>query len=259
MTPSTKIENDIFQERESFSPDGEWRAYSLLTYVREEDFVSGYQTELTVNQLDGELSWSAFSNLQGAGMGYDVPTVLLWSVENNSLYFTLQASPDGCGHLIQYKSGLYQLDLETGEVTRLLTETSRSFALTQDGLCIAELIWEPAPALLIHDLVNATTNTVSLNTLQGQKSGYSSLTWSPDNQAIALEHATGPCIEGNANYSLLHFDLTTGEESILIWQETPFFSILDWPNPDEIILQDPSDADQQWSVNTVTGERKIVQ
>lgn len=189
----------IFQERESLSPDGKWRAHTLLTFVEESGYVEGYQTDLTVNMLEGDISWLAYSTLQGAGMGYDVPNVVLWSNDGRSLFFTLRATPDGCsGFVGQFNSGLYQLDLASGEVNRLEV----SGAISPDGTTIAYLVWEPVAAVQLYDLASQTTTTIAWEVALERRNTALNLVWSSDSQAIALEYAASFCLEGG--YSLIH-------------------------------------------------------
>ncbi len=240
----------IFQERESFSPDGKWRAYTLLTYVEEDGHVVGYQTDLTVSEVAGDVSWQAYSTLQGAGMGFDVPTVVLWSEDGRSLFFTLRATPDGCGGFVgQFDSGLYRLDLTSGAVQQLEV----SGALSPDGMTVAQLVWEPALAVTLYDLAGQTTATIAWDVALQRGDGAVNLVWSPDSQAIALEHAATFCLEGG--YSLIHLDLATEEQTTLIWQEPQPMFIVAWPNANEIHLQEPTSQGQKCSVNVNTGER----
>ncbi|MAT96324.1 MAG: hypothetical protein CL608_04205 [Anaerolineaceae bacterium] len=244
----------IFQERESFSPDGQWRAYTLLTFVEEDGQVVGYQTELTVSELAGDISWVAYSTLQGAGMGFDVPTVVLWSEDGRSLFFTLRATPDGCGGFVgQFDSGLYRLDLASGAVERLEV----SGALSPDGMTVAQLVWEPALAVALYDLASQTTTTIAWDVAWERGNGAVNLVWSPDSQAIALEYAATFCLEGG--YSLIYLDLTTGEQKTLIWQEPQPMFIVAWPDAGEIHLQEPTSQGQKWSVNVNTGERTKIE
>ena len=83
------------------------------------------------------------------------------------------------------------------------------------------------------------------------------LVWSPDSRAIALEHSSTFCFEGD--YSLIHLDLTTEEQTTLIWQEPHSFFIAAWPNANEIYLQDRSHEGQKWSLNVATGERTRIE
>lgn len=244
--PSVKT----FQERESLSPDGQWRAHTLLTFVEEDGQVVGYQTDLMVSTLEGDASWLAYSTLQGAGMGYDVPTVVLWSEDGRSLFFTLRATPDGCSTFVgQFDSGLHQLDLTNGEVKKL----DVGGAISPDGTTVAHLVREPVPAVALYELASQTITTIVWDVLLESGNSAMNLVWSPDSQAIALEHSSTFCFEGD--YSLIHLDLTTGEQTTLIWQELLSFFIAEWPSANEIYLQDRSQEGQKWSLNVRTGER----
>ncbi len=241
---------EILQEQESLSPDGQWRAHTLLTFVEEDGQVVGYQTDLTVSMLEGDISWLAYSTLQGTGMGYDVPTVVLWSEDGRSLFFTLRATPDGCSTFVgQFDSGLYQLDLANGEVE----QHDVSGALSPDGTTVAHLVWEPVPAVALVDLDSQTTTTIAWEVALERGNSALNLVWSPDSQAIALEHSSTFCFEGD--YSLIHLDLATAEQTTLIWQEPHSFFIAEWPNVNDIYLQDRSQEGQKWSLNVSTGER----
>jgi len=245
----TEPSAEIFQERESFSPDGQWRAYALLTFVEEGGGVVGYQTDLTVSTLEGDISWLAYTGLQGVGMGYDVPTVVLWSSDGRSLFFTLRASPDGCSTFAgQFDSGLYQLDLASGEVK----QHDVSGALSPDGTTVAHLVWEPVPAVALYDLATKTTTTIVWDASLERGNTAMNLVWSPDSQAIALEHSSSFCFDGD--YSLLHLDLTTEEQMMLLWQEPHSFFIAEWPSANEIYLQDRSHEGQKWSLDVNTSE-----
>ncbi|MBP8002878.1 MAG: hypothetical protein KA314_22125 [Chloroflexi bacterium] len=242
---------DVFYELESLSPDGQWRAHSLLTFVGEEGNVTGYQTDLTVSQAEGDISWVAYTTLQGAGLGYEVPTVLAWSEDGQSLFFTMQAIPDGCpGYLTRYYSGLYHLDLTSGEVVTL------EFAgiPSPDGTMVAQMTWEPAAAILIHHLNDNSTTTYPLETTLDQTDPSLKLTWSPDSQAVALENATANCITAD-NYLLLYLDVVTGEQRVLIQQDGVAWAIVEWSTPDEIYLRVAPQETPVEVINVETGER----
>ena len=255
-TPSaTQSADNVFQEQVWLAPDGQWQAHSVLTFISEEGNVTGYQTDLIVSQVEGNLSWVAYSTLQGAGLGYEVPTVLAWSEDGQSLFFTLQAIPDGCGgYLTRYYSGLHRLDLTSGAVAEL----DFGGIPSPDGTMVAQMGWEPAAAILIHHLNDNSTTTYPLETPLERTGSTLRLTWSPDSQAIALEYATGTCFQVDV-YSLLYLDLTTGEQRSLIQQEGQALAIVDWSTPDEIYLREGESNVPVEVVNVETGERMPVE
>lgn len=250
---ATKSADNVFYEQEWLSPDGQWRAHSLLTFVSEEGNVTGYQTDLIVSQVEGDRSWVAYSTLQGAGLGYEVPTVLVWSADGQSLFFTLQAIADGCGgYLTRYYSGLRQLELTSGEVAEL----DFGGIPSPDGTMVAQMGWDPAAAILIHHLGTNTTTTYTWETPLERDNVASNmrLSWSPDSQAIALEYATGACFQVEV-YSLIYLDLIAGAQRTLIQQEGQALAIVDWSTPDEIYLREGESNVPVEVVNVETGER----
>ncbi|MCA9955896.1 MAG: hypothetical protein KC434_14300 [Anaerolineales bacterium] len=246
---ATESAEDVFQDRLSISPDGRWQAQTLLTFVEEGGFVQGYQTDLTVTALDGTASWVAYSTLQGAGLGYDVPTVVLWSNDNQSLFFTLSATPDGCGYLLStYHSGLYKLDLANGKVEKLEV----GGALSPDGKMVASMVWEPEIGVEIYNLADQTATTFAWDTVLERGNTALNLVWAPDSQAIALEFAPGSCEE--TDYSLIVLDLLTDEKATLVWHEPQLFSIVEWATVSEIYLRDQANPQQTWLLDVNSGE-----
>lgn len=247
---ATETAENVFQELISLSPDGRWQAHTLLTFVEEGGSVQGYQTDLTVTSLDGSVSWVAYSALQGAGLGYEVPRVVLWSNDNQSLFFTLSATPDGCGYLLgTYHSGLYKLDLANGEVEKLEV----SGAISPDGTMVAHMVWEPEIGVQIHDLASHTSTIIAWDIALERGNSSLNLVWSPDSQAIALEFAPGLCEQ--TDYSLILLNLLSGEKTTLIWHELQLFSIAEWPTANEIYLRDHANEGPKWLLNIDTGER----
>lgn len=184
---------------------------------------------------------------------YYIPTVLVWSADGQSLFFTLQATADGCGdYLARFYSGLRQLDLASGEVAEL------DFAgiPSPDGTMVAQMGWEPAAAILIHHLDTNTTTTYTWETsLERDNVAHNMrLVWSPDSRAMALEYATGTCFQVDL-YSLLYLDLRTGEEHTLVRQEGQALAIVDWSTPDEIYLREGESSEPVERINVKTGER----
>lgn len=251
----TKSAENVFHEQVWLSPDGQWRAQSVLTFAGAEGNVTGYQTDLIVSQVEGDSRWVAYSTLQGAGLGYEVPTVLTWSTDGHSLFFTLQAIPDGCpGYLTRYYSGLHRLDLSSGEVVEL----GVSGIPSPDGTMVAQMVWEPAAAILIHYLNDNSTTTYPLETTLDQTNPTTRLTWSPDSRAVALENATANCLTAD-NYLLLVLDLATSEQRVLIQQDGVALAIVAWSTPEEIYLRvAPQDVPVE-VVNVITGERTPVE
>lgn len=114
-------EADIFHHITETSPDGDWIATSLLTFVTEpnpyseyDKMVVGYQTTLMLEHQTNDTSWLVYSELQGAGMGYHIPTITDWSVDGQSVTFALVACADGGGRCGQ--SSPITVDLMTGTV-----------------------------------------------------------------------------------------------------------------------------------------------
>jgi hypothetical protein len=241
-----KPQPDYLAHSLSTSPDGQWLAEGRLAYVTEGDNVVGYDTEFRVSRADGAAAWLLMDRVQGAGMGYDVPEVIRWSADGQTLTFTDRPVPDGCGLFVN-GSNLFQADLATGQVAELMPTLARSLALSADAGRVAYLPWGPAPDLVLRDLATGAERQVTLDIPLADAGN---LVWSPDGQSLALVQAVDPC-SNTTTHSIFRVNLETGAVETLLEADERQFTIVEWPEMNALRLQDKDGG--WWRLDPDTG------
>lgn len=230
----------------STSPDGQWLAEGRLAYVTEGDIVVGYDTKFRVSRADGAVAWLLMDRVQDAGMGYDVPEVIRWSADGQTLTFTNRPVPDGCGLFVN-GSNLFQADLATGQVVELMPALARSLGLSADAGRVAYLPWGPAPNLVLRDLATGAERQIALNIPLADAGN---LIWSPDGQSLVLVQAVDPC-SNTTTYTVVRVDLETGAAETLLEGDERQFTIVEWPEMNTLRLQDEDGS--WWRLDPDTG------
>ncbi len=231
----------------SLSPDGEWRAESVVAFPDDRD---EYYQRLTVTRTDGRAAWTPVETWSHMGLGYTVAVPFHWSSSGEALYFTNAPVPDGCALFVN-GSDLQRLDLTTGEVSEILPMNGLALALSPAEDRVAVVLYGP-PTLAVHDLKARTSPPPTLPLAEtGESTQAGSLVWSPDGTQIALALAHDPCVDGWAGAtSVLVVDVATQAVTTLVDQDDRLLRPIEWPAMDTIILEGEGGARSILNPNT---------
>jgi hypothetical protein len=163
---------------------------------------------------------------------------LFWS--SNSLYFyytdAREGVPDGCGY---WSQPVRRLDVQSLNVEEL-----GGGPKSPDGTMYAT--WQGKE--LLHWQIDQAEITRLPATVAEALPG--PIAWSPDNQALVYLQFDSDCPPAGKSY-LVHVDLATGEQHLLIESDTPRFGNVTWYAQSQLILFGGNS--EQWYYDLATG------
>lgn len=231
----------------SVSPDGKWRAESVVAFPADHD---EYYQRLTVTRSGGQAAWTPVETWSHMGLGYTIAVPFAWSAQDEALYFTNLPVPDGCALFVN-SFGLLRLDLATGEIDEILPGRGLALALSPQEDRVAEIVDGP-PTLLLHSLDTGELHTLALPQIDATTQA-GSLVWSPDGAQIALALAHDPCMGGWARAtSVMVVDVATLETTALISEDTRLLKPVAWTEVDGITLE--GEGATRFRLDPQTGE-----
>jgi hypothetical protein len=105
--------------------------------------------------------------------------------------------------------------------------------------------------LVLRDLGTSTEREVKLDPGQNYTAGH--IVWSPDGAALALTLALEPCSTNwAAAVAVLRVQVETLEQRTLIQEDERLFVTTQWPEPDQVLLQD--EVGNSWWMDADTGQ-----
>jgi hypothetical protein len=231
----------------SASPDGEWSAQGLAEFPV--DPKMGYYTQLKVVKADGTVQWTLVDEWLETGLGYTVPQPFYWSPNGQYFYFTNYPSVDGCAVFVN-GTDLHRVDLADGSVVELAPSSGLWLSLSPDETTLAYVGYGER-GLVLRDLGTGAEREIKLDPGQGYAAGH--IVWSPDGAALALTLALKPCSTNwAAAVAVMRVDVETLETRTLIQEDERLFITAQWPEPDQVLLQDK--AGNSWWMDANTGQ-----
>lgn len=214
------------------SPDGKWRAEVVVyecTRVDQEGEFAHEQLKL-VHIPSGEERTVDTQLISCGGLGAFGLAGLFWSPNSRYFYYTdaREGVPDGCGY---WERPVTRLDL-----TALHKETLGGAYRSPDGRKIAAwqerelVIWEVNGSEAARFPAMAQVNI-------------GPVAWSPDSQALVYLQLDSFCPVSGKSY-LVHVDLLSLQQTLLLESEEPTFSSVVWSAPDVLNLFDENG--RQW-------------
>ena len=216
------------------SPDGEWRAEVVIyDCIKVDAGVEAGENALeqllltNVSSGDENLIDAQLQNCGGLGAaGFEG---LFWSHNSRYFYYTDSRAgvPDGCG-------GYWQRPYLRLEINTLDVEDLGGGVRSPDGSKLAT--WQ-GQELVIWD-VNEGDEVGRISPyVVNTDTGTGALVWSPDSQALIYVQPESYCpVSGNS--AIVHVDLATLEQTILVESEAPTFGGATWDNAEELALVD---------------------
>jgi hypothetical protein len=227
------------------SPDGAWRAEVLIYECAQ---VGGpdenaYEQLKLINVGDGTEHIIDSQFLNCGGLGAAGLAGLFWSSNSRYFYYTdgREGVPDGCGY---WERPILRLEMQTlhaedlGGASRSPDET-KFVTWHEDQL----VLWDNDQGEI------ARFAAVVPNVQIGP------ITWSPDGQSLIYMQLEMSCPTSGDSY-VIHVDLSTGEQKLLLESEEPTFGHAVWELPDQITLFEFSGA--EWKYNLITEELERV-
>ncbi|HUM71921.1 MAG TPA: hypothetical protein PLK31_24095 [Chloroflexota bacterium] len=192
-----------------------------------------------VVSASGEIEWVVEHIVpdERGSFGVAYPNPVAWSGDGHFMYFTHSGFGDGCGPFVMGKD-LYQLDLETGEVTEMVSK-GYWFALSPDGQRIVYLSRDRG--VVIQDLSTGEEIESQLDISSVYEHiDFSDLTWSPDNNALLVLGAIDLCVVPPCptcnEYVIVLIDANTLEQRTIVEGDTSLRKIVKWSESNKVWL-----------------------
>ena len=186
-TPQTDLEPN--EMHKSTSPLGSWVA-EVQADLPEPGQPSPieFNTELRVASTIKEATHTPIAETRSYGLGFETPAIIRWSPDERYLYYSEQVHADGCVPFT-YLSGLWRLDLQSGQVDELLAE-SRTLSLSPNTrFLIAD---EREEGLSIRDLETGIRQSMN-HYIHGYSGQLGTILWAPDSADVSLNLIRNPC------------------------------------------------------------------
>jgi len=230
----------------NYSPDWQWRAV-VRTNLQADNPMRWFFVALQVTSDDGRTTWTPIAEERAYGLGYSLPAVVQWSQDGQALYYTEGYHPDGCV-LFGGGSGLWRLDLPSGEVSEVLS-ASWELAISPDETLVA-YTGAVKDELSLLDLATGEIQGIKLPMLEGNAQ-FGRIIWSPDSQRLAFTIAYAPCQPPQWRQSIVVVDIRTRTVKTLIEKDERLLTTGQWLDADRILLHDQEG--KEWEMDVATG------
>lgn len=229
------------------SPDGKWQAdvtiYDCIKVDPNPDADKNAFEQLQLIEVaDGKKKQVEDQLRNCSGLGAAGLEGLFWSSNSHYFYYTdaREGMPDGCG---TWEKPILRLDISTLRIERL-----GSGPLSPDG---TKIVTRQGNELAIRD-VNEGIELGRLST-SILNNGSGNIAWSPNSQAFVYVQPESYCpLSGKSQ--LVHVDVNTLEQMIILESEAPTFGEARWDILNEIKLSD--ETGKQWIYNLGSKELK---
>ncbi|MDQ2690866.1 MAG: hypothetical protein M3Y68_02420 [Chloroflexota bacterium] len=231
------------------SPDEDWRAevviYDCISVDPASVDENAYEELRVINVGSGESNVIDTQLQYCGGLGAAGLEGLFWSPNSRYFYYTdgREGVPDGCG-------GYWQRPILRYEISTSGTEELGGGPLSPDGTKLAT--WQGKDLVIWDVNEGEELGRVSYDIANLElESGPGAIVWSPDNQALVYMLVESYCpLSGQS--AIVHVDLSTLEQSVVLESETPTFGDAVWTEAEEITLFDESG--NQWVYTFETRE-----
>jgi hypothetical protein len=238
---------------EKYSPDrgiGEW--VRLITNPSERavgKYNNQFYTFLTLH--NGDMSYVLENKWQEMQIGYSVPDLLGWSIDNRYLYFYDSIIPDGPQPLGGFQQDLRRVDRNTGAIHPIPISWTGGMALSPDT---TKVIYYDQQAIEVgvYDFDEGREQRIPFELPAGLDIWYAGdFTWSPNGRyALFLIQYGNPAT--SIDLSLRRVNLVSNKITTL--QEGDI-SIVEWKGTNEVLIT--RDKIDYW-LNPITGEVSLV-
>lgn len=230
----TALSDEVRYSETSESPDGRWRAETVVSAAT----AGSLHVRFVVTNSVGTDEWVVVDEERVEGLGFPSPTVLHWLPEEQALFYTEEASPDGCS-AAPYHTGLYRLDLTDGQVMDV-ANIEGYLAVSPDGGRVAYQPGGPMMdalsadwKLVVRDLQSGEEQVVPLRL--DEEVEIVNFVWAPDGASLLLVTATGECLEQVQSISLLN-PQTGALTPVLEGRNEPFYAV-EWSDLTLVLLE----------------------
>jgi hypothetical protein len=243
----------VSESRDFTSLDGDWVVHSIFAYAL--DVYPDYHSYLSVEKLDGSVTWVAEDRWELFAFGYMWAVPYRWSNDGKDLYYTHLSVSDGCHFFPSAGWDLFRLNLATGEIISLIDPVyewkQKGVALSPDETLVAAFAADPV-GFIVYDIARKERKEFPLpEGIAGWPHG--KIVWAPDQSSLmftSIQFAN--CAEPNASHSIVRIDRESKKVTIVIDNSKMLLTTVDWPEQDRVLLED--DNGREWWLDPITGD-----
>jgi hypothetical protein len=238
VVPTPTLEMIVHGVSISTSPDGEWKAETLMgiPYDPERKFMEalGYAMKyerLTVYRVDGSQIWTPYEEWTETGMGDSSLSGIYWPANGRYLYFVHKGATHPCGNT--FVTNLRRFDLHDGDLDEIpLIGLGLGDVAIPSGADL--LVYRTEEGMLAYDLESGSSRTYQYQWPENSIVDFYG--WSPDSKRVAFNLIENYCdFDEEYHSSILVFDLGSGtvrKVSYMVPETMPF--VIGWPEPDKL-------------------------
>ncbi|MBK6712081.1 MAG: hypothetical protein IPG51_17370 [Chloroflexi bacterium] len=221
------------------SPSGEWTA----TFAEGNFFNEPDSFLFQVVNAGGEVEWVVEHIIPKPGQrglwSISFPTVLDWSNDEQTMYYTYNGVGDGCGPFRE-DFGLFRFDLQKGQSEELVAPREGYWmAVAPNDEKAAYLKYGENDELILFDFATQEKVVVKLGyDPEIEYILFSNLTWSPDSNALLALGEENVCATGmflDTRYFIIRIDMPSLLQKTII-DDPALREILDWQELNKVLL-----------------------
>lgn len=234
------------------SPNNNWTV-SIYSPIDQ----SAPQFTTNIIEVDGDFEWTLnYHTSKFEEEAYYSP--FYWTNDGQYLYLAITRAMDGCGKALEfYKgSGLYKLDLSTGELREIVPEmplASYNFSISPSEKMVAVAEGSVSP-ISVHIKDVFGTNEKSI-TLDKKYQGVGNFFWFPNEEVILLVAKEDIC-ENELGYTLISLNLSTSETEIIYDNLDKNLTAVEWESSN--ILRMSDQEGNQWLLDLTSNQLTLV-
>jgi hypothetical protein len=246
-------------EREDFpSPSGEWMVHSIYADNSSDQMQSYYR--VVAERTDGSQMWLLEENWLGSGFGLNGVAPVLWSQDEQYLYFKHTGFGDGCGPYFSNGYDMLRLDLSDGTVETVVYGLM-AYAFSPDESLLAYISSDQRNRgyIAIRELASGNDQYAAFE-LYRDFPNAGSIVWVPDQSAVVFVSISGRCGDPVQPFSIIRVDYPAMQSIILIDKSPVGYVPVEWDQPDRILLrvfgvgESFGWTDNHWWLDPITGK-----
>jgi hypothetical protein len=221
------------------SPSGEWIATFEEGYFFNEPDSFLFRVVNDRDEVEWVIEHLVPDPTDGGLMGILFPVAFDWSNDEQMMYFTYRGFGDGCGPF-RDRFGLSRVDLKTGQTEELIaTREGYWVAVAPNDEKAAYLKFGQRAELMLLDFATKEKVVVELDYDPAiEYVIFSDLTWSPDSDSLLVFGAEDVCATGmllDGRYFINRINTQSLLQNTIV-DDATLREILDWPEPDKVLL-----------------------
>lgn len=233
------------------SPNNDWTVsiYSPIDH-------NAPQFTTSIIKVDGGFEWILnYRTSQFEEEAYYSP--FYWTNDGQYLFLVITRAMDGCGKVLEFYtgSGLFKLDLNTGELSEIVPEmhlASYAFSISPSEKMLANAKEGETPITIrVKDISGTNENSF---TLDKKYQGAGNFIWFPSEEAILFVAKEEVC-GSKPSYTLITLNLSTAEMEVIFQNLDKNLTAVKWESVN--ILRMSDQEGKQWLLDLTSNQLEL--